>query len=69
MPACPQLKDEFVTDAEDLTRRSIMDGDPFLAETPSWRFKSPEVEPYTPSQAPGSRWFKVQKVRQGAQRG
>ena len=57
-----QVKDEYVNDSEDLTRRNIMDGDPFMPETPSWRFKSPEVEPYMPSLAPGSRWFKVQKV-------
>ncbi|KAG2484223.1 hypothetical protein HYH03_016958 [Edaphochlamys debaryana] len=58
----PKVKEEFVTDKEDLIKRNIMDGDPFLSETPSWRFKSPEVEPYMPSQAPGSPWFRVKKV-------
>ncbi len=42
-----------MTDPNDLGRRNIMDGDPFMASSPSWRFKSPEVEPYMPSQSPG----------------
>ncbi len=42
-----------MTDKDDMIRRNIMDGDPFLNEAPSWRFKSPETEPYMPSQAPG----------------
>ncbi|PNH09610.1 ATP-dependent Clp protease proteolytic subunit 4, chloroplastic [Tetrabaena socialis] len=57
-----QVKEEFVTDRDDLVNRNIMDGDPFLAETPSWRFKQPQTEPYMPSQAPGSPWFRVKKV-------
>ncbi|GIL70473.1 hypothetical protein Vretimale_3622 [Volvox reticuliferus] len=58
----PKVKEEFVTDRDDLIQRNIMDGDPFLSETPSWRFKKPETEPYMPSQAPGSPWFRVKKV-------
>jgi len=58
----PKVKEEFVTDREDMAKRNIMDGDPFMATSPSWRFKSPETEPYMPSQAPGSPWFKVRKV-------
>ncbi len=42
-----------MTDRDDLVRRNIMDGDPFMASTPSWRFRKSEVEPYMPSQAPG----------------
>ena len=30
-----------------------MDGDPFMATTASWRFRSPETEPYMRSQTPG----------------
>ena len=48
-----QVRDEQVNDTNDLARRNIMDGDPFMATTPSWRFKSSEVEPYMPSQVPG----------------
>nr|7EKO_C Chain C, ATP-dependent Clp protease proteolytic subunit [Chlamydomonas reinhardtii]7EKO_E Chain E, ATP-dependent Clp protease proteolytic subunit [Chlamydomonas reinhardtii]7EKO_G Chain G, ATP-dependent Clp protease proteolytic subunit [Chlamydomonas reinhardtii]7EKQ_C Chain C, ATP-dependent Clp protease proteolytic subunit [Chlamydomonas reinhardtii]7EKQ_E Chain E, ATP-dependent Clp protease proteolytic subunit [Chlamydomonas reinhardtii]7EKQ_G Chain G, ATP-dependent Clp protease proteolyt len=58
----PKIKEEFVTDKDDMVKRNIMDGDPFLSETPSWRFKSPQTEPYMPSQAPGSRWFRTRKV-------
>lgn len=58
----PKVKEEFVTDQEDLVRRNIMDGDPFMSTTPSWRFRKAEVEPYMPSQAPGNPWFKVRKV-------
>jgi hypothetical protein len=29
----------------------------------SWRFRSPEVEPYMNSQGKGLPWFSVQKVR------
>jgi len=58
----PKVKDEFVTDREDMAKRNIMDGDPFLASSPSWRFRAPETEPYMPAQAPGSPWFKVRKV-------
>lgn len=49
-----QVKEDFVTDREDLTKRNIMDGDPFISSSPSWRFKAPETEPYMPSQAPGN---------------
>lgn len=58
----PKVKEEFVNDSDDLAKRSIMDGDPFLASNPSWRFKSPDVEPYMSSQAAGSPWFKVRRV-------
>lgn len=58
----PKVKEEFVTDRDDLVKRNIMDGDPFMATTPSWRFRKAEVEPYMPAQAPGSPWFKVRKV-------
>ncbi len=54
-PCCAQVKEEFLTDRDDMVSRNIMDGDPFLAESPSWRFRSSEVEPYMPSQAPGTR--------------
>ncbi len=49
-----QVKDEYVTDREDLTRRNILDGDPFVVTTPSWRFRKDQVEPYMPSLAPGA---------------
>ena len=58
----PTVKEEFINDSDDLAKRSIMDGDPFLASNPSWRFKSPEVEPYMSSQAAGSPWFKTKRV-------
>lgn len=58
----PKVKEEFIYDMDDLTRRSIMDGDPFFGGNPSWRFKSRETEPYMPSQAPGSPWFKVKRI-------
>ena len=58
----PKVKEEFVNDSDDLAKRSIMDGDPFMASNPSWRFKSPEVEPFMNSQKPGSPWFKVRRV-------
>ena len=57
-----QVKEEFVNDEGDLAKRSIMDGDPFMASSPSWRFKSPETEPYMRSQSPGNPWFKVRKI-------
>lgn len=47
---------------DDLVGRNIMDGDPFFGATPSWRFKSPETEPYVPSQQAASPWFKVKRV-------
>lgn len=58
----PKVKEDYITDINDLTKRNIMDGDPFLGPNPSWRFKSPQTEPYVPSQAPGSPWFKVKRV-------
>ncbi|KAL6765535.1 Clp protease-domain-containing protein [Haematococcus lacustris] len=58
----PKVKEEHVTDYNDMNKRSIMDGDPFLVTTPSWRFRSVETEPYMPSQAPGTPWFKVKKI-------
>eukprot|EP00877_Chromochloris_zofingiensis_P012979 jgi/Chrzof1/7935/Cz02g41250.t1 len=58
----PQVKEDYVTDKEDLAKRSVLDGDSFLPETASWRFKSRVTEPYMPSQAPGSKWFTVKKV-------
>lgn len=59
----PQVKEEFVSEREDLTKRNIMDGDPFLASgSPSWRFNKPETEPYMPSQAPGG-WRKGMCMR------
>lgn len=48
-----QVKEEFVADRDDLTRRNIMDGDPFMSTSSSWRFRRSEAEPYMPSQAPG----------------
>ena len=56
------MKEEFVNDEGDLARKNIMDGDPFMASSPSWRFRSPETEPYMRSQSPGSPWFKVKKI-------
>jgi len=64
----PKIKDEYVTDREDMAKRNIMDGDPFLVTTPSWRFRSAESEPYMPSQQPGQTWFKTQKVSKEAYR-
>jgi hypothetical protein len=49
-----QVKEEFVTDRDDMIQRNIMDGDPFLSESPSWRFRKPETEPYMPSQSAGA---------------
>lgn len=46
-------------DKEELSKRSVLDGDAFLPETQSWRFRKPETEPYMPSQAPGLPWFRV----------
>ena len=43
-----------MNDEGDLAKRNIMDGDPFMASTPSWRFRSPETEPYMRSQSPGA---------------
>ena len=40
-------------DKEDLAKRNVLDGDPFIMNTPSWRFRKPQLEPYMPSQAPG----------------
>ncbi len=50
---CLQVKEEFITDRDDMVRRNIRDGDPFMSTTPSWRFRKAEYEPYTPSLAPG----------------
>jgi hypothetical protein len=59
----PLVKDRFVRDATDLTRRNVLDGDAFLAgPSNSWRFASPETEPYMRSQRPGLPWFSVRKV-------
>jgi hypothetical protein len=36
----PAVKESYVTDAQDLAKRSVMDGDAFMAQTsPSWRFR------------------------------
>ena len=48
-----KVEEKYVTDFEDMTRRNVMDGDPFLSSSPSWRFSKPQVEPYVPSQAAG----------------
>jgi hypothetical protein len=59
----PQVKDSYVTDADDLAKRSVLDGDAFLpSASGSWRFRSREVEPYMPSQGRGLPWFSVNKV-------
>jgi hypothetical protein len=59
----PVVKDSYVTDENDMAKRSVLDGDSFLpGATASWRFRSSEVEPYTPSQAKGLPWFQVNKV-------
>jgi len=58
----PKLKEEYVHDLDDLVGRSVMDGDSFLGGNPSWRFKSSEMEPYTPSQSRGDRWFRVKRI-------
>eukprot|EP00878_Enallax_costatus_P016090 GHUV01016871.1.p1 GENE.GHUV01016871.1~~GHUV01016871.1.p1 ORF type:complete len:188 (+),score=61.01 GHUV01016871.1:599-1162(+) len=59
----PLVKDDYVTDKNDLAKRSVLDGDSFLpAASASWRFKSREVEPYTQSQQKGLPWFAVSKV-------
>ncbi|KIZ02893.1 hypothetical protein MNEG_5069 [Monoraphidium neglectum] len=52
--------EEYVNDPSEY-RRSILDGDSFLPESASWRFRAREMEPYMPSQAPGSPWFTVKK--------
>ena len=48
-----QVRDESVMDRDDLTRRNIMDGDSFLAQSPSYRFAKPQIEPYMPNLAEG----------------
>lgn len=53
-----------MTDRDDLARRNILDGDPFLATSPSWRFRKSEVEPYMPAQAPGA-WEQEASLRKG----
>jgi hypothetical protein len=60
----PPPQDEYVTDPSE-SKRSIMDGDAFLADSPSHRFRSRTSEPYMPSQAPGQPWFTVKKVGGG----
>ncbi|WIA09671.1 hypothetical protein OEZ85_009057 [Tetradesmus obliquus] len=59
----PAVKESYVTDANDLAKRSVMDGDAFMAaSSPSWRFRSRETEPFMPSQGKGLPWFSVNKV-------
>ncbi|KAF6250713.1 Clp protease-domain-containing protein [Scenedesmus sp. NREL 46B-D3] len=59
----PAVKESYVTDAQDLGKRSVMDGDAFMAQSsPSWRFRSRETEPFMPSQSKGLPWFSVNKV-------
>jgi hypothetical protein len=59
----PVVKDSYVTDENDMAKRSVLDGDSFLpGATASWRFRSPEVEPYMSSQGKGLPWFSVSKV-------
>jgi ATP-dependent Clp protease protease subunit len=59
----PVVKDSYVTDENDMAKRSVLDGDSFLpGASPSWRFRSPEVEPYMTSQGKGLPWFSVNKV-------
>lgn len=60
----PVVKEAYVTDAEDMAKRSVLDGDAFLpGASGSWRFRSRETEPYMPSQGKGLPWFTVNKVR------
>jgi hypothetical protein len=60
----PIVKDSYVTDENDMAKRSVLDGDSFLpGASASWRFRSPEVEPYMSSQGKGLPWFSVNKVR------
>jgi hypothetical protein len=36
----PAVKESYVTDAQDLAKRSVMDGDAFMAaSSASWRFR------------------------------
>eukprot|EP00879_Flechtneria_rotunda_P001985 GHRR01002160.1.p1 GENE.GHRR01002160.1~~GHRR01002160.1.p1 ORF type:complete len:370 (+),score=138.47 GHRR01002160.1:161-1270(+) len=59
----PKVKDDYVTDKEDLAKRSVLDGDSFMSgPSASWRFRSRETEPYMPSQAKGLPWFSINKV-------
>lgn len=59
----PVVKDAYVTDESDMAKRSVLDGDSFLpGASASWRFRSPEVEPYMNSQGRGLPWFSVNKV-------
>ncbi|MEW5317766.1 MAG: hypothetical protein WDW38_009039 [Sanguina aurantia] len=57
-----EVKEQFVTDLDDMVNKNVMDGDPFMMNTPSWRFNSPNVEPHTRSLAEGEQWFTVHKV-------
>ena len=57
----PAVKEEYVTDASE-ARRSIVDGDSFLPDAGSYRFRSRTSEPYMPAQAPGMPWFTVKRV-------
>lgn len=58
----PEVKEKYLQDNEDLAKRSVLDGDPFMSPSSSWRFSKRELEPYLPSQAPGRPWFTTKKV-------
>lgn len=55
MPRLAQVRDDQIYDRDDMAKRNIMDGDPFMASTPSYRFAKPEIEPYTPNLTEGGR--------------
>mmetsp|Transcript_5380 Transcript_5380/g.14502 ORF Transcript_5380/g.14502 Transcript_5380/m.14502 type:complete len:372 (+) Transcript_5380:143-1258(+) len=65
----PKARDDQIYDRDDLAKRNIMDGDAFMAASPSYRFAKPETEPYTPNLVEGSPWFKVRKVSKEQYRG
>lgn len=48
-----QPRDDQIYDRDDLAKRNIMDGDAFMAASPSYRFAKPETEPYTPNLVEG----------------
>lgn len=50
----PAVKENYVNDSRDVGKRSIMDGDSFLPDSGSWRFRQAETEPYMPSQVSGA---------------
>jgi len=49
-----QVREDQIYDRDEMAKRNIMDGDSFMASTPSYRFTKPETEPYTPNLVEGA---------------